>query len=115
MAKFKYHSRKFLNKKEGIAAIESTVASWDLGDGIDGNITISDCNRNVSLDFSVYDVDDLPTKYMKLGLLLEEVKKMHDYYTNNYAAMAEDLKQSELKRKEWKKKKQVVRVIEDEL
>lgn len=115
MAKFKYHSRKFLNKKEGIAAIESTVASWDLGDGIDGNITISDCNRNVSLDFSVYDVDDLPTKYMKLGLLLEEVKNMHDYYTNNYAAMAEDLKQSELKRKEWKKKKQVVRVIEDEL
>lgn len=115
MAKFKYNSRKFLNKKSGLAAIESSLESWEYGDGFDCNLTISDCNRTVSLDFSAYDVSDLPLKYQKLTLLLGEVNKLHSYYTENYEDMVEVLKKQEEKRKERikQRKSKAVSVVDE--
>jgi hypothetical protein len=97
--KFKYHSRKFLNKTQGLAAIECTVDSWDFGDGVDAEVKITDCSRAVRLDFSFYDVESIAPAYKKLGLLLEEVTKMHDWFTNNYESLAQAMKEKEEKRK----------------
>jgi hypothetical protein len=97
--KFKYHSRKFLNKTQGLAAIECTVDSWDFGDGVDAEVKITDCSRAIRLDFSFYDVESIAPSYKKLGLLLEEVTKMHDWFTNNYEALAQAMKEKEEKRK----------------
>jgi len=64
-------TRKFLNKKEGLAAIQTEFSSgsWSLG----GDIIISDCNRNVNLDFYVHDEKDLTNKLYKLDLLIDEL------------------------------------------
>jgi hypothetical protein len=97
--KFKYHSRKFLNKTQGLAAIECTVDSWDFGEGIEAEVKITDCSRSVRLDFSFYDAESLPQMYKKLTLFLEQVEKMHDYFVENYEDIAQAMKEKEEKRK----------------
>lgn len=60
MSKRTHYSRLFLNQEEhgGIALVESTIE--EIGQGRDGSkhfeasLTIGDCNRTVTLDFSVY-------------------------------------------------------------
>lgn len=112
---FKYNSRKFLNKKSGLAAIECSVEKWGFGSGIDTSVQISDCNRSVNLDFSVFSLSELPVMYQKLTLLQEEIGKLHSYLTENYEAMATELKEAEAKRKGRKKKNKAVQVDLDEL
>lgn len=116
MAKFKYNSRKFLNKKSGLAAIESSLESWEYGHGIDCTVAISDCHRSVSLDFGVYGLDDLAVKYQKLTLLQTEINKLHEYLTDNYDEIAADIKAKQEKAKaERKKRKSKVVSVVDEL
>lgn len=97
--KFKYHSRKFLNKTQGLAAIECVVDSWDFGDGVDAEVKITDCSRAIRLDFSFYDVESLPQSYKKLTLLLDEIGKLHEYFTKNYEDIAQEMKDKDEKRK----------------
>jgi len=54
-----FYSRKFLNPRPkcGMAAIEADVSIQESDDSISvaSHLTISDCNRRISLEFDVYD------------------------------------------------------------
>lgn len=55
-----FYRRTFLNPEErgGIALIEAAVHEVDSsGPSVDADITIGDCNRHISLDFTLYDKD----------------------------------------------------------
>ena len=104
MVKIKHHSRKFLNKSTGVAAIETNIDTTEWCGGVDGSIALTDCNRHINLDFSVYDVKDLDTQIAKLHLLLDEISKFRDVYTANYDAIKEDIVKREQERKKKLKK-----------
>ena len=53
-----YHSRKFLNSKTGIAAIECHADMASKGCFV--TVGISDCNRTVNLDFDFISSSDVP-------------------------------------------------------
>ena len=79
MEKFNYTSRKFLNPKQGMAAIESSVSTSTFSsNNIDATITISDCGRQVQLDFSMYKKEDAKARIAKLNLLGEELRKFKE-------------------------------------
>jgi len=69
------HGRKFLNKGEGLAAVEWSVRgdTWKPRRNdkvkkrvnIDADFTVSDCNRQVTLDFGTWTKKDLTTKLQK--------------------------------------------------
>ncbi len=88
MSKPKYHSRKFLNKKNGMAAIECTgsVSTYSM----DVEIAISDCSRKVNLDFYAHSPREAKEKLDKLDLLLSEIAAARCYYVD---AMVEFEKQ----------------------
>jgi hypothetical protein len=77
------HSRKFLNKRSGLAAVEWRVtgSTWVPTRGKDkkkhvevvADFTITDCNRQVTLDFSVWDKKDLKAKLQKVRDLQDEI------------------------------------------
>ena len=83
----KYYSRKFLNsnKEGGVAAIECIVEKYGHSYGAWAEVKISDCNRQISLDFS-YETDKFEARLAKIDLLVEELTKVkeqlikhHDY------------------------------------
>jgi hypothetical protein len=79
MAKVNYNSRKFLNPKQGMAAIECNVEAGSyLRDAVDGHVTISDCNRQVQLDFSMYKKEDAKAKLAKINVIIEELSKFKE-------------------------------------
>lgn len=69
-----YHRRVFLNEKSGMAAVEATV-SHDSGGYVEANLTLSDCNRQVNLDFCG-GPDSAPRMLRKLRRLLQIVREM---------------------------------------
>jgi hypothetical protein len=88
-----YYSRKFLNKKKGMAAIEivgdrskrKPAASYT-----DAAVTISDCHRQITLDFYLdakYSKRDIPDTLNKLDILIDELTKfrvwLHENNPNN--------------------------------
>lgn len=77
MNKKKYHSRKFLNKSSGMAAIEvsASYTAWNF----DCNVTLSDCNRRIDLDFNMWDSKNVKTKIDKLDLLIKELVSLQEY------------------------------------
>jgi lipopolysaccharide biosynthesis protein len=83
----KYHSRKFLNKKQGMAAIECIGSLTDYS--LDIDINISDCSRKVSLDFYAMNPKDAKEKLNKLDLLLSEIAAARVYYADNISAFEE--------------------------
>jgi len=70
-----YNSRKFLNKKIGVAAVETYISLDTFDSGVNASIDISDCNRKVSLDFYVYNYNKkiVKEKLDKLDLLINEL------------------------------------------
>jgi len=96
--KFKSHnSRKFLNSKEGIAAIQTNcyISDWSM----DATVIISDCNRNVSLDFSVYQPKNYVEKYKKLSLLINELVSLQEFMAANIDNYTEEHKKASIKSK----------------
>jgi len=73
--------RRWLNKK-GRAFIE--VDCGEYGDG--GHVAIADCDRRVSLDFSVYEKKDYKTKLAKLDILIESLQQFKLMLTNQQAS-----------------------------
>jgi len=71
-------SRKFLNKKSGVAAIECTV-NVDYDD-ISGYIDISDCNRKISLEFWSMNPKEAALKLEKIDLIINELTKFKTSY-----------------------------------
>ena len=78
-----YHTRKFLNSKQGIAAIECSAemsTKWcDIG------VKITDCNRMVNLDFDFSDAKGYREKRTKLALLINELDALLDHIDNKMA------------------------------
>jgi len=67
--------RKFLNKKEGLAAVETYVTT-DF-DSISASVEISDCNRKINLDFYTYSsgIKDNKEKLDKLDTLINMLQE----------------------------------------
>ena len=116
MAKIKYHSRKFLNKTTGIAAIETNIESyqWSSG-GVDATVSISDCTRHINLDFSVYSKKDLDEKIKKLDLLITELTRLQQVFIENADDLCNAMDEAAKKRKENNKKRDKPKVVEIEL
>lgn len=103
-----YNSRKFLNKKSGLAAIEAYIDLDKFDGGINASFDVADCNRKVSLEFYIYDYKDksVNEKLNKLDLLIAELLefklKLNEYISVgkerrvSYEAYAKELKK-------WKK------------
>jgi hypothetical protein len=86
MIKVNYTSRKFLNPKQGMAAIESSVSTSTFSSSnIDATITISDCSRQAQLDFGVYSKADAKARIAKLNLIGEELRKFKEQLENAIA------------------------------
>ena len=116
MAKIKYHSRKFLNKTTGIAAIEVNMESyaWSSG-GVDATVSISDCSRHINLDFSVFSKKDLDARIQKLDLLITELTKLQEMFIDNSDDLCNAMDEAAKKRKESNKKRDKPKVVEIEL
>jgi hypothetical protein len=116
MAKIKYHSRKFLNKTTGIAAIETNMESyaWSSG-GVDATVSISDCSRHINLDFSVYSKKELDARIQKLDLLITELTKLQEMFIDNSDDLCNAMDEAAKKRKESNKKRDKPKVVEIEL
>lgn len=93
MKEITYHSRKFLNKKTGMAAIECDVTINE--HSIYASSVISDCNRQVSLDFTAYNIKDFNAKLTKLGLLINELFEMEQFLLEHKFEWTEELKKGE--------------------
>jgi hypothetical protein len=79
MEKVDYTSRKFLNAKQGMAAMECSVSTGlHSRSVVDASITISDCSRQAQLDFGVYSKADAKAKLAKLNLIGEELRKFKE-------------------------------------
>lgn len=78
-----YYSRKFLNSKKGIAAIECSAdmeSKWcNIG------VKISDCNKTVNLDFDFNTVKDFKEKRTKLLLIIDELQELRRIIDNKMA------------------------------
>jgi hypothetical protein len=77
MAKKKYHVRKFLNKTKGIACIEvdANYTAWNFG----CDVTLTDCNRRIDLDFNMWEAKAVKEKMDKLNLLIFELTNLRTY------------------------------------
>ena len=72
-----FHSRKFLNKSAGMAAIELDGSYSDYS--FDCTIAISDCNRRIDLDMYMWDEKSVKEKQNKLDLLIKELSDFRDW------------------------------------
>ncbi len=72
----KFHNRGFLNQSEGIAAFEYYINVDDENSRhsyLSGEFTISDCSRQVCLDFGIFEEKDIEDKLEKVQLLIREL------------------------------------------
>ena len=96
MKEIKYHSRKFLNKKTGMAAIECDADFSDYA--CYASAVISDCNRQVSLDFTSYNAKEFDVKLTKLGLVINELFQLEQFLLEHKYEWTENMKKKELER-----------------
>lgn len=106
MAKKKYHVRKFLNKSKGIACIEvdANYTAWNF----QCDVTLTDCNRRIDLDFSMWQAKDVKDKIAKLDLLIGELcalKLYLDEATTDFIKLNNDSN---------KKKSSIMSILNDE-
>ena len=79
--KYAYWKRKWLNRKgfESTAFVYATVNErWN--QWLDGGITISDCSRQITLDFMSSDDADFKNCLYKLDTLIEVLQEYRDAY-----------------------------------
>lgn len=77
MNKVNYFKRGFLNRERGMAAFQCSVDAEypDKHPYVTADFTISDCNRQVSLDFSCYSDEECVDVLSKVNLLQMELSK----------------------------------------
>ena len=75
MKKVNKTTRKFLNKKDGLAAIECRIEVSNYS--VNADVAITDCNRKVSLDFCIYEAKEYDVKLAKLELIINELAEMY--------------------------------------
>ena len=69
-----YLSRIFLNKKIGMAAMQTTVETSSRY--VDCSFTLSDCNRQINIDLSSSGVKDFNEKQEKLRKIIYELVEL---------------------------------------
>lgn len=108
MATKKIKSRKFLNKQEGLAAIEVRFEfdSMPFYGGWDAHVTISDCNRSVNLDFCAYSEKNVDDVINKAQILIDEITKLQAAMIENRDVCINKIKEADKKRKERIKKRE---------
>lgn len=82
---YKYYKRGFLNKKQGRAIFEAEMEADSYS--VCASFSISDCNRQITLDFSFYSDKEFKNKMEKIQLLQrelyimeQEMQKGYDHY-----------------------------------
>lgn len=82
------YNRKFLNPKKGLASIEWHVedykSSYNEGYTIDGDVTISDCSRTITLDFFSSSDEDVHAAIYKIEYLMMQLE---EFKRNFYSAV----------------------------
>lgn len=68
-----HHSRGFLNKKDGMAAFEAKTDYYNKN-FVYGSFTVTDCQRQINLDFDFVDAKTRAERLEKLNTLLSELK-----------------------------------------
>lgn len=68
----KYYSRKWLNK-QGIGFIECTFDDSNGSAYKEAHVKFGDCNRMVTIDFSMYSKKDKADKMQKITLMIDEL------------------------------------------
>lgn len=97
--RIKYYSRKFLNKKEGVALVECSVENLDFMSGLDASVSISDCSRRITLSFGVYEASDINKNIAKVSLLIDELCAFRDVFIDNAEAVTASIAEGKEKRK----------------
>lgn len=69
-----YHSRTFLNSEKGMAALEAKTEYYHKNFCY-ANFSISDCNRQINLDFDFTDEKTRSQRLEKLNTLLGQLQK----------------------------------------
>jgi hypothetical protein len=102
MKDIKYYSRKFLNKKTGIAAIQcdADISNYSMY----SSVSISDCNRQITLDFTAYNAKEFDVKLAKLGLIMSELFELEQFLLDHKCEWLEEMKKQELKKAAYEKK-----------
>ncbi len=93
-----YHSRKFLNKKSGTAAVEITGSDPNNKHSLDLSVDISDCSRKISLDFYVWDDKSYKEKSVKIDTLIDEITKAKEWLDKAYPVFAKAKKEKQPKK-----------------
>lgn len=75
----KYHVRRFLNKDVGMAAMELMLED-EGGRWRDASLKLSDCARQVTIDFSYGSDKEAQKKLAKLQAMTNELIKFIDVY-----------------------------------
>ena len=112
----KYYSRKFLNKDKGVDALETFFEfnpGWLYGGGWEGTVTISDCYKASTLDFSCYTVKDIDNAINKVSLILAEFEKLGNLMLEYREAAIENIKKSDEDRKKRSSKRALKAVMKD--
>lgn len=68
-----YHSRGFLNNTKGMAAFEAKTDYYNKNFCY-GNFSITDCQRQINLDFDFVDAKTRAERLEKINTLLAELK-----------------------------------------
>lgn len=76
----KFYRRQFLNPADGLAAVEATVQDANKEGRFDAEFVVRDCDRTVTLDFRVYDREDLAKMRAKMERLYRAVRAMRAAY-----------------------------------
>ena len=79
-----YHSRIFLNKKGGMAAMQTSFEASS--HYISCDVTISDCSRQICLDFNSASASDFKQKALKLDLIISELTKLRKQMEEHQAS-----------------------------
>lgn len=85
-------TRKFLNSKGGMAAVmcrttlpkayHETDDAW--GGGADCNLSLSDCGRQITLDFDAYDEKDVRERFAKIDKIRAALDQIEDTLIEYY-------------------------------
>jgi len=82
---YAYWKRKWLNRKghHSIAFIYATVCprakAW-----MDADITLSDCGKQITLDFCAHDKSGFNNSLRKLDILIETLTEFREHYVNEW-------------------------------
>lgn len=114
-SRYLYRKRTFLNPREGMAAIQASVRISEGDDyvNVDSGLTVSDCSRQINLDFEVWDSSRdksyLRERRRKIALFREVVNAYLDATEKAYDELESKLEEkhkAKLKKEKERKAKE---------